>query len=56
MTRCAAAPLAKHLQLFEREIEPREVKQSIEQRASVAGRQNETVAIRPVRIARVKLE
>ena len=56
MARCATAPLAKLLQLFKRQIEPRDVKQSIEQSAPMAGRQNESVAVRPAWIARVELQ
>ena len=56
MTRRATAPLAKPLQLLKGQVETGHVKQSVEQCAPVTGRQNETVAVWPVRIAWVELE
>ena len=53
MPRGLAAPLAEVLDLIERKIIPREVKERIQERASVARREDEPVAVHPVRVAGV---
>ena len=47
-----AAPLAERLEVVERQVVAGQVQQAVEQRAAVAGRQDEAVAVGPVRIAR----
>src|ERR1035437_535806 len=56
MTRSMTTPLPNPLQFIKGQVEPRNVEKCIEQSAPVASRQDETVAVRPVWIARVVLE
>src|SRR5688572_20129245 len=56
MTRREAAPLAKLLDLIERQIVTGKMKHAIEQHGAVPSRQNETVTIRPRRIFWIVLE
>src|SRR5581483_4364753 len=52
MSRRARAPLAKLLQLVERQVVAGEVQERVEQHRAVARREDEAIAIGPVRIAR----
>ena len=55
MTRGLGAKLAKALQLVEREIVAGDVEQAVEQSRTVAGGENEAIAIRPLRILGVEV-
>src|SRR5688500_3660894 len=56
MSRREAAPLAKLLDLIERQIVTGKMKHAIEQHGAVSRRQNEPVTIRPRRIFGIVLE
>jgi hypothetical protein len=56
MTWRAAAPLAKPLKFFERQVEARDMQQGVEKRASMSGRENEAVPVRPQGVIRIELE
>ncbi len=51
-----AAPLAELLDLLKRQIIAGDVQQAVEQRRTVAGRQDETVPVGPMRIDRIMPE
>jgi hypothetical protein len=50
------SPLAESLQLFQRQVETRDMKQRIQERTPMSGRENEAVAVGPKGITRVELE
>jgi hypothetical protein len=52
----AASPLAEGLDVVERQVVTREMKEAVEQHRAVAGRENEAVAIGPMRIVRIVLQ
>ena len=50
------SPLAESLQLFQRQVETRDMKQRIQERTTMSGRENEAVAVGPKGITRIELE
>ena len=52
----ATSPLTESLEFLERQIETSDMKQSVEECASVSGRQHESVSVGPEGITRVELE
>ena len=51
MTRCAASPLPKRLQVLNREGISTQVKQRIKQHASMSGREHKSIPVHPSRLA-----
>src|SRR5436305_1618549 len=56
MARRVRMQLAELLQVIERDLEPREVQERVQQHRSVPRRQDEAVAARPARVARVEAQ
>jgi hypothetical protein len=51
-----ASPLAEPLEFLQWQVEARDMKQSVQQRRSMSGRENKAVAVRPDGITRVEFE
>ena len=51
-----ASPLAEPLEFLQRQVEARDMKQSVQERTSMSGRENEAVPVGPEGITRVELE
>jgi hypothetical protein len=56
MTRGDAVECPEFLELVKRNIETRKVKPGIKEHAAVTGGENESVAVDPARMSRIKLE
>ena len=56
MARGTASPLAEPLELLQGQVEARDMKQGVQERTSMSGRENEAVPVGPEGITRVELE
>ena len=56
MARGTASPLAEPLEFLQRQVEARDMKQSVQERTSMSGREHEAVPVGPEGITRVELE